>query len=587
MPSLHSSVPELELCREHAILIKGRIAKNRTWGYTSRRDHEAMKTIILPLKPRSEEVGGCVRSQRRQAHNSLPPFHLTRPQLPLPPDHTSSLCPALEASMSYHHNPYSRPSSPASAPPIPTTPASAKADQIVYRLFNKLVLVVADARTTASSHPTTLQNLYDTDDARAPNRDSASATALTSKRDRTVPKQPKIDKWVRPSSRIPSNFPGADDKRFNLETPDLENYKPTLATYKSISTTHPAPTTPPLHISVLLSVPVPGSHGNSGTHHGPNPAKALVHQFLPLNEVSPAMRVTHVTPPPRYILLETHTLTLNPTSMGSSSVELPQVYKQAISLFRSLYTLLRVLPAWKMHRKLRRRGQPGAGSLALEVQVSVGKPLAVDDDLVAGFDAPLSQPPESLTTESISFPLIPTPLGAFAVRTMYRLHPYYALESLESLLSTHFLSPSPSVSERPRRDDASALREPVQFTPTLTSALQRQRQQSLSSPRLPLPVAPPERSRPFPIRSDIELASTRPGSSPLNSLPIRTSLPHSPSSQGSGSAPTSAPIRNLHSSNSSASSSSRPRRLSALHPCFLTFSFFGPRFPPFAYTATR
>ena len=310
------------------------------------------------------------------------------------------------------------------------------------------------------------------------------------------------------------------------------------------------------------------------------------------------MRVTRVTPAPRYILLETHTLTLTPTGMGSSTVELPQVYKQAISLFRSLYSLLRVLPSWKMHRKLRRRGQPGAGNLALEVQVSVGKPLAVDDDLVAGFgtvfafpeigisyidltrvDAPLSQPPESLTTESKLFPSIPTPLGAFAIRTVYRLHPHYALESLESLLSTHFLTPSSSVSEHRRRDDTAALREPVQFTPTLTSALQRQRQQSLTSPRSPLPVVPPERAKPFPIRSDVELTSTRTGTSPLNSLPIRTSLPHSPASQASGSAPIAAPIRNLHSSNSSVSTSPRPRRVSLLHPASSPSGSSGLEFP--------
>jgi hypothetical protein len=165
------------------------------------------------------------------------------------------------------------------------------------------------------------------------------------------------------------------------------------------------------------------------------------------------------------------------------------------------------------------------------------------------------------------------------MRTVYRSHPHYTLESLESLLSHHFLSPLPSASEYQREHvtdlSAAPRREPVQFTPTLTSALERQRRESsTSSPRSPLPSLPltlpvPERARPLPIRSDLELASNRTGgdASPLGSLPIRTYLPQS---QPSGSAPISVPMRNQLSSaanpspSSSLSSSPRPRRISAL-----------------------
>lgn len=114
------------------------------------------------------------------------------------------------------------------------------------------------------------------------------------------------------------------------------------------------------------------------------------------------------------------------------------------------------------------------------------------------------------------------------MRTVHRLHPHYTLEPLESLLSHHFLSPSPSASEYQRESTThqNPRREAVQFTPTLTSALQRQRRESsTSSPRSPLPpvalpLPVPERARPLPIRSDLELASNRTGgdASPLGSL---------------------------------------------------------------------
>lgn len=62
-------------------------------------------------------------------------------------------------------------------------------------------------------------------------------------------------------------------------------------------------------------------------------------------------------------------------------VSLPTVYKHCISVLRSLYTLLRLLPVWKLCKKLRRRGGGGGigkggggvpgtnGGLGIEVRV--------------------------------------------------------------------------------------------------------------------------------------------------------------------------------------------------------------------------
>jgi len=74
--------------------------------------------------------------------------------------------------------------------------------------------------------------------------------------------------------------------------------------------------------------------------------------------------------------------------LSSGSVELPQVYKQSISLFRSLYTLLRILPSWKLQRRFRRsRGTTSSSNLGIEIRLSIGKPLDADDDIIAGFGA--------------------------------------------------------------------------------------------------------------------------------------------------------------------------------------------------------
>ncbi len=175
---------------------------------------------------------------------------------------------------------------------------------------------------------------------------------------------------------------------------------------------------------------------------------------------------------------------------------------------------------------------------------------------------------------------------------MYRLHSNYSLESLESLLSTHFMTPAlnhPAIPLPPTKakvDDA-----PVQFTPTITSAYQRQRKESLGSGSAasatnaraaPLPSLGNTSnvslsSRPFPSRpapsTDIGI-----GVSPLTSAPIRTALPHSPTASSPPSVPHSPnkpATLHLHSSNSSISSSPRPRRISTLNPAASSDQYLG------------
>ncbi|KZP26762.1 hypothetical protein FIBSPDRAFT_674560, partial [Athelia psychrophila] len=157
-----------------------------------------------------------------------------------------------------------------------------KADQIAYRLFTKLALVVHQARTTADQQ----QRL-----------------------------QPKVDKW------------------FNLETPDTDLYRDQLRIYRSISAPWPAPPPPPLELQVLLVVPELANN------------QVLVYQAPDASRVP-------VDPAPRFILLEKWLLAFTAATAGSGEssdgdVAPSTIYKHGIPLFRSLFTLLRVLPAWR------------------------------------------------------------------------------------------------------------------------------------------------------------------------------------------------------------------------------------------------
>lgn len=124
--------------------------------------------------------------------------------------------------------------------------------------------------------------------------------------------------------------------------------KDLIRVYKSISQLGASP--PPLELQVLLTVPEL-TDKQVLVQHPPNASR---------------MRVE---PTPSHVLLESWALTFigttseSPSSSSQSSaseVTLATVYKHIMSIIRSLYTLLRVLPAWKICKRLRRR--PGAGA---------------------------------------------------------------------------------------------------------------------------------------------------------------------------------------------------------------------------------
>ncbi|KAJ8594090.1 phosphorylated protein that interacts with Vac8p, partial [Rhizopogon salebrosus TDB-379] len=121
------------------------------------------------------------------------------------------------------------------------------------------------------------------------------------------------------------------DKWFNLETPDSELFKDHLRMYRAVST---SPTPQPLELQVLLSVPDLTNN------------QVLVH----LAHDSSRLRVD---PTPRHIVLENWLLNFTPSSpeapgdSDADSVAPSTIYKHGIPLFRSIYSLLRLLPSWK------------------------------------------------------------------------------------------------------------------------------------------------------------------------------------------------------------------------------------------------
>ncbi|KAF5372350.1 hypothetical protein D9615_009265 [Tricholomella constricta] len=279
-------------------------------------------------------------------------------------------------------------------------------------------------------------------------------------------------------ARTTNPLPAKLDKWFNLETPDSELFtKEEREPYKSISLALPPP---PLEIQVLLTIP-------ELTHN-----QVLVH-------ISPDSSRVRMHPTPRYVLLESFVLDFIPAH-APADVPLPTIYKHGIPLFRSLFTLLRILPAWKLHKRLRRR-VGGGPSLGITLKIRTGH----DPDIL------------SLTnseSKTYTFPPVPHPMGFLALSTTYLASPTFQLDELESLLSSRFLS----LDRRP-------------FTPTLVKNHLRSSSSSAS-------VSPP-RSPPRAIRTStstssgtsgipLPLPADRQGPATASSLP-RSSLGSRPS----------------------------------------------------------
>ncbi|KAF8873265.1 autophagy-related protein 13-domain-containing protein [Infundibulicybe gibba] len=255
--------------------------------------------------------------------------------------------------------------------------------------------------------------------------------------------QPKIDKW------------------FNLETPDSDLFtKEIRDKYKSISVSPPPP---PLEIQVLLSIPELNNN------------QVLVY-------LAPDSSRIRVDPTPRYIVLETWTLAFTPRLAGEDDnpdVALPTIYKHGIPLFRSLFSLLRLLPTWKLYKRLRRRtgGSNRNGNLSIQLRVRTHNDSSDDSTAIMGFYiAPAANIPP-FPTQNHVFPSVPHPMGTLSLSATFLTSPNFQLDELESLLSSRFLS----------------LDEGPEFVPTLVK--NQQRDSISSSPgsvaiRTSLPASP-------------------------------------------------------------------------------------------------
>ncbi|ORY84124.1 autophagy-related protein 13-domain-containing protein [Leucosporidium creatinivorum] len=141
----------------------------------------------------------------------------------------------------------------------------------------------------------------------------------------------------------------------------------------------------------------------------------------------------------------------NPPSTTPSTQELPSVYKHAIILFRSLFTLLRLLPSWALYRRLAKSrraaggvGYPGGagGGLRVGCRMSMGgEGEGAGEEGEIEVDTPITEGEVegAKTTETVKFTVVATPVGSLALSVTYRLNADFSIEDIETLLSSRFI----------------------------------------------------------------------------------------------------------------------------------------------------
>lgn len=115
--------------------------------------------------------------------------------------------------------------------------------------------------------------------------------------------------------------------------------------------------------------------------------------------------------------------------------DVPIVYKKAIVFFRSLYSLVRLLPCYRLSRIIGRQARSSVGEVIYRISTSrVSSPdeaglteLHINGDMVRGIS-------------EFTFEPLQTPLGVVNLHVAYRLDCGFSIENSDAVLSHRFIN---------------------------------------------------------------------------------------------------------------------------------------------------
>ena len=115
---------------------------------------------------------------------------------------------------------------------------------------------------------------------------------------------------------------------------------------------------------------------------------------------------------------------------------LPRIYKNSIVMFRSLYTYSKILPTWKLGRRLAKpRSSHSPPKLKYRI-INCAQPKDFPD--MDTLTIPLYETPDNVV-ERFVFDPIDSPAGPFSIKVLYRTNCDFRIDNSEALLSSHFM----------------------------------------------------------------------------------------------------------------------------------------------------
>ncbi|KAI8138958.1 autophagy-related protein 13-domain-containing protein [Fennellomyces sp. T-0311] len=296
-----------------------------------------------------------------------------------------------------------------SSPVAPTGPSTSssfstrnsKLEHIIQNFYTKTAQVVVQARLDSERHG-------------ANRRSSSSSSTIASNSSRSN----KPNKW------------------FNIATQDIDFLREELKYWRALSIQSVDEAPPPLILDIVLDV----------SELTQSQILALADDRSRLNKID----VTGVDT----ILLERWVLSLN-HPLPDFPVDLPNLYKRSIVFFRALYSFVRLLPAYGLHRRLRNYGQSNGLSLNYRLTSS---PTYRNDEI------PLDNSIHGGAVDMYEFSDVVTPLGTFKLRVEYRKNSDFRVEDSERDLSARMIDMDEDF-----------------FTPTMVKHRQEQRPRSVYS----------------------------------------------------------------------------------------------------------
>ncbi|RIA97215.1 autophagy-related protein 13-domain-containing protein [Glomus cerebriforme] len=278
--------------------------------------------------------------------------------------------------------------SPPPAPPYYSSPQEKKTEQIVQSFYTKVAQIITQAR------------LIQYDSLSSGNIPPNTNLALNPRQTSHYQKRP--NKW------------------FNLEMWDSDVYKEDLKYWRYTATSTGLPPNPMI-IEFFLD-----------TSELPKNKILVITDEIRRCKVNVHNSGENEDSKPKNILLESWQLTLSHPS-ADPPPDLPIVYKKSIVFFRSLYAYVRLLPAFRLYKRIK---------MELNHDLKIGYRFVLPnadyiDDI--GIDVPIIEG-ETNVSSQFTFGPIDTPLGALSLKAKYRTNcEFHIDESEEEMISANFM----------------------------------------------------------------------------------------------------------------------------------------------------